>query len=590
LIYILQYVQERNPFCEEEKEIMLKKLQSYRIEKRLKVSSLITLLLTGIASIIAVITMGIMISRYNYTLTYYAFPQGDIALAMNEYAEVRSATRAIIGYDEEEDIQKVLEQHDEAMEEVGRLMEQISSSIVSAEGEATFNKMKAALEAYYEKDAEIVEIGKSTDPAQSARAQQMAIDELAPLYEATDEAFAELMDINVRKGDTEQKRLLVIAYILVALIVIIIITAVIISTRVSTMTAKGIVEPMHQLIERLNGFAQGDISSPFPENKNDDEIADMVKAVGSTTVKIRTIITDMDELLAKMADGNFDIHSSYANEYVGEFNGLLEATKKLNYQMSETLTDIKNSSDMVSAGSTNLAEAAQALAEGATDQAASIEELQAMVSEISSSLEKTAGDANSAYEKATQCAQETEKSHDEMEVMMDAMNKISETSKNIGNIIVEIEDIASQTNLLSLNAAIEAARAGEAGKGFAVVADQIRNLADQSAQSAVSTKKLIEESISKVEIGNQVAVKTSESLMNVVRLIQTIADSSKEISEMVKNEAESVEQADQGIIRISEVVQSNSATAQETSATSEELSAQAISMDEIVGRFVLRKN
>ncbi len=569
---------------------MLKKLQGFRIAKRLKVSSLITLLLMSVAALIAVIAMTIMIVRYNYTLTYYAFPQGDIALAMNEYAEIRSATRAVIGYEEEEAIQKVLAQHDESMEEIKVMMEQISKSIVSEEGQATFDKMTAALEAYFAKDAEVVEIGQSTDPVESARAQQMAIDELTPLYDAADAAFAELMDINVRKGDSEQDRLITVAVILIVLIVLIIAFAVVVSTMLSNMTAKGIVEPMNQLVDRLDKFAQGDISSPFPENKNDDEIADMVSSVGSTTVKIRTIVNDMDVLLGKMAEGNFDIHSSCPEEYVGEFNGLLEATKKMNYQMSNTLTDIKDSSDMVSVGATNLAEAAQALAEGATDQAASIEELQAMVSEISSSLEKTAGDANSAYEKATQCALETEKSRDEMEVMMDAMNKISETSKNIGNIIVEIEDIASQTNLLSLNAAIEAARAGEAGRGFAVVADQIRNLADQSAQSAVSTKSLIEESISKVDIGNQVAVKTSESLMNVVKLIQTIADSSKEISEMVKNEADSVEQADQGIIRISEVVQSNSATAQETSATSQELSAQAITMDEIVGRFELRKN
>ncbi len=568
---------------------MLKKLQSLRIQKRLSATSFIALMLTGIATVIAVIIMGVMISRYNYTLTYYAFPQGDIALAMNEYAEVRSATRAIIGYDEEEDIQLVLAQHDEALEEVERYMDVISESIVTSEGRTVFNKMRAALDAYIAKDAEVVELGKSTDAAKSARAQQMAIDELTPLYIAADEAFAELMDINVKKGDAEQSRLLMLAYIFIGLIVVVIVIAFILSNWLNGATAKGITGPLDQLIERLNKFAQGDISSPFPDNKNDDEISDMIKAVSSTTTKIRTIVDDMDLMLGEMANGNFDIHSSCEGEYVGEFNGLLEATRKMNHQMSATLQDIKSSAEMVSAGATNLAEASQALAEGATDQAASIEELQAMVSEISSSLEKTSNDAGNAYEKATQCAQETQKSHDEMEVMLDAMNKISETSKDIGNIIVEIEDIASQTNLLSLNAAIEAARAGEAGKGFAVVADQIRNLADQSAQSAVSTKKLIEESISKVEVGNQVAIKTSESLMNVVNLIQSIASSSKEISEMVKNEAESVEQADQGIIRISEVVQSNSATAQETSATSEELSAQSITMDEVVGRFKLRK-
>lgn len=568
---------------------MFNKLQNLRIQKRLRACSLISLVMMGIATLIALIVIGVMIVRYNYTLTYYAFPQGDIALAMNEYAEVRSATRAVIGYDSEEEIKLVMEQHDESLREVERLMAEISESIVTPEGEDAFRKMSDALAAYIAKDAEVVEIGRSADPAQKLRAQQMAINELAPLYSAADEAFSELMAVNVQKGDAEQSRLLIMAYIFIGIIVAVIVIAFIISSRLNAATAKGITEPMDQLIKRLNEFAQGDISAPFPDNKNDDEIGDMIKAVSSTTAKIRTIVDDMDTLLGEMANGNFDIHSSCREEYAGEFNGLLEAARKMNYQMSATLQNIKGSANMVSSGATNLAEAAQALAEGATDQAASIQELQAMVSEVSSSLERTSNDADSAYEKATQCARETQISHDEMDIMLDAMNKISETSKNIANIIVEIEDIASQTNLLSLNAAIEAARAGEAGKGFAVVADQIRNLADQSAQSAVSTKKLIEESINKVEEGNQVAIKTSESLMKVVELIQSIAASSKEISEMVKNEAESVEQADQGIVRISEVVQNNSATAEETSATSEELAAQAITMDEIVAKFVLKK-
>lgn len=567
---------------------MFKDLQKLRIEQRLRKSSYISLFLTSAATVAAVVVLGIMIARYNHTLTNYAFPQGSIALAMNEYAEIRSATRALIGYQNEEEIQSAMEAHDEASAEIENYMSEIEKTIVTPEGEASFQKMRSTLDAYIAKDKEIVEIGKTTDPVQSAAAQEMEVNELTPLYDATDEAFSELMAVNVEKGNASQSMLLKLAVILIVFLIIFIVVAFFISNKLSVTTAKGIVAPMHELIQRLNGFAQGDISSPFPEAKNEDEIADMINAVSSTTVKIQTIVNDMDNLLGEMAEGNFDIHSSCEEEYVGEFRGLLEATEKMNHDISLSLNEIKGSSDMVSIGSTNLAEASQALAEGATDQAASIEQLQAMVSEISSSLGRTTDKANSACERATQCAQEAQKSHSEMEVMVEAMNKISETSRNISNIIVEIEDIASQTNLLSLNAAIEAARAGEAGRGFAVVADQIRNLADQSAKSAISTKQLIEESISKIEEGNQAAEKTSETIMNAVELMQKIAENSRDISEMVSKEAESVEQADEGIIRISEVVQANSATAQETSATSEELSAQAVSMDEIVSKFVLK--
>ena len=169
------------------------------------------------------------------------------------------------------------------------------------------------------------------------------------------------------------------------------------------------------------------------------------------------------------------------------------------------------------------------------------------------------------------------------------MQRISESSMKIENIISELEDIASQTNLLSLNASIEAARAGEAGKGFAVVADQIRKLAEQSAASAVSTRELIEGSIHDVEEGNKAVALVSETLDEVSKGINDIADTSKSLSENSQSQATAMEQAEQGVNQISEVVQSNSAMAQETSATSEELSAQAETLDNLVRQFTLRE-
>ncbi len=566
---------------------MFKNLQNLRIQKRLKKSSTITLLLTSASALLAVIAMIVLVLNYHHTLTYYAFPQGDIALTMNEYAEVRSATRAVIGYDDPDEIALVMQQHEESKAELELLLEKVHQTMVTPEGEAAYQKAVAALEAYYEKDAEVLALGSSTDPEDSKAAQHMAIDELTPLYLATDEAFTELMNVNVQKGDSSESMLQTMSFVATIVILGMILVAFIISNRLSAATADGIIKPMHKLIERLNTFADGDLSSPFPENHKDDEIADMTRAVVSTTEKIQTIVADMDFLLGEMAKGNFNIHTSCEEEYVGDFRGLLDALVQMNSQVDGALTNIKDASAMVSAGSTNLAEASQALAEGATDQAASVQQLQAMVSDVSAGLSRTADEANDAYDKADACARGAKQSHDEMKAMMGAMNKISATSQNISNIIAEIENIASQTNLLSLNAAIEAARAGEAGKGFAVVADQIRNLADQSAKSAVSTKELIEEAIHEVEVGNQVASKTAEDLLNVVESIQIIADTSKKLSEMTAQEVQSIEQAEQGIARISEVVQSNSATAQQTSATSQELSAQATSMDETIGMFEL---
>ena len=174
-----------------------------------------------------------------------------------------------------------------------------------------------------------------------------------------------------------------------------------------------------------------------------------------------------------------------------------------------------------------------------------------------------------------------------MDKLVEAMQRISETSEMIGSVITEIEDIASQTNLLSLNASIEAARAGDAGKGFAVVADQIRTLAEQSAKAAVNTRELIESSIEEIKNGNRAAENTKKVLSNVVVDIRGLSESSKSLNEVSLTQAESMGQADAGVSRITDIIQANSATAQETSATSEELSAQATSMDEIVARIKL---
>ena len=168
------------------------------------------------------------------------------------------------------------------------------------------------------------------------------------------------------------------------------------------------------------------------------------------------------------------------------------------------------------------------------------------------------------------------------------MERINETSREIANIITAIEDIASQTNLLSLNASIEAARAGEAGKGFAVVADQIGKLATDSANSAINTKNLIENSIQEIERGNEITVKATEAIESVIQGINMLAESTDEISTMSVSQADAMKQLEAGVEQISEVIQNNSAAAQETSATSEELSAQSESLEELVGQFVLK--
>lgn len=568
-------------------EIAMEKLMKMRIQKRLTRSALITVVLASVSAVIAAILLFVVSWQYDQVLTYNAFPQGDIGIAMKELADVRSATRGAIGYDEQNRIDQMTKTHDEAVAALQECMPKIEETQKSAEEREQFKQLQESVDNYLKIDDEIIKLGGTTDEVKSKKAQNMAFDDLVPAYQAAEEAFQDLMDVNVQKGDATQEALAITSVVMLIVIALIILAACFAAVKIGGKIAKSISDPIEALGKRLETFSQGDLTTPFPEYDNDDEVGDMVKSAVDMANKLSDIIADLEGLLAEMSKGNFAVSTSCEEEYVGELTTLLTSFNTTKTEIDGSLKEVRDSSEMVSAGALNLAEASQALAEGATDQAASAEQLQATIDEITEGLKNTVDQTNLASQEAERIAGEAEDSRAQMDLMVEAMQRISETSEMIGSVITEIEDIASQTNLLSLNASIEAARAGDAGKGFAVVADQIRTLAEQSAKAAVNTRELIESSIEEIQNGNRAAESTKKVLIGVVEDIRQLSESAKGINEISVMQAESMEQADAGVSRITDVIQANSATAQETSATSEELSAQATSMDEIVARFKL---
>lgn len=450
-----------------------------------------------------------------------------------------------------------------------------------------YEEMLDEISEYWEVDAQVINMGSTTDIEASKQAQELSQAQLDVIYDELYEQLRTLLNVNVNQGNTLSSLLSIISAVLSVIVIVITIAVVLYAIKMGKRIAKGIVEPMNALVQRFSVFATGDLSSPFPTVVNKDEIADMVSEASDMAATLNDIIDDTKYLMSGMANGNYAIKSNAADKYTGDFMGLLEAMRMMRDQMTQTLRSIEESSDQVSAGAENLAEASQSLAEGATDQAGSIEELQATITTITENIQMFANAAKESYGQAKKYADEADSSRAGMTAMVDAMNRINETSRKIENIISEIEDIAEQTNLLSLNASIEAARAGEAGRGFSVVADQIRQLAEQSTRSAVDTRELIEGSIQEIEEGNKAANNVAQSINTVVNSIWQIADSAKQASAMASEQAEAMVQAEQGINQVSEVVQSNSATAQECSATSEELSAQAIALNELISWFIL---
>lgn len=570
--------------------MMKQKGKDTSIKKRLTNGFILASLITTVAAVIGLIAMIVIVNRYSYTLTNFGFSQGDIGKSMTAFSETRSALRATIGYDEEEAIKIVKDAYFEKKEAFVQYFADVEQYMVTSDGKASYQTIESLLDSYWSLSDEIVEQGCSTDRVSSDKAQERAINELTPKYQEVYDELDALMTMRVDKGNSMRKMLSVLSVILIVVMILIIIIAMVFSVKLGENIAKEISSTLEALSARLKTFAQGDLSSSFPEIKNKDEIADMSKEAEHMANNLKMIIHDTGELLSAMAKGDYSAETKISEKYVGEFSLIRDAMHQMSIQMNETLHHIDEASNQVSIGANNLSDAAQALAEGATDQAAAVEEIQATIANLADGVHTTAEHVELSYKQAEQYVEEADHSREEMSAMVSAMERINETSEKIENIIAEIEDIASQTNLLSLNAAIEAARAGEAGKGFAVVADQIRNLAEQSAQSAIDTRELIEGSLQEIVEGNKAAERAATSIEEVVRGIKTIANTSKDLSKISNEQAIAMEQAEEGINQISEVVQSNSATAQESSATSEELAAQASSMNELVGRFILNES
>ena len=354
-----------------------------------------------------------------------------------------------------------------------------------------------------------------------------------------------------------------------------------------------VTKPLGKLTQLAQDISSGRLRIQEKEDislgiSSDDEIGTLANALEDTNRQLKYYIQEIAYILQEIEHYNLQVDTK--QKYVGDFMKIEDSLNHIAQIFSDIFFHIRDTAQQVSTASNQVASGAQMLNLGVTDQGNSLKELASIINQISSQIESNAQTATHANDKADSVGTQMLESNQQMQHLIEAIFEISISSKEISQIMKDIEDISFQTNILALNAAVEAARAGQAGKGFAVVADEVRNLANKSAQSSKNTAMLIEKSMKSVENGTRIAKETAEFLLLAVEGAKEVSFAVNKISDASNKQAQAVVEVKQSIEKVSDVVQNNSATAQESAAASEELSGQANELTMLLSQFRLKEN
>lgn len=352
---------------------------------------------------------------------------------------------------------------------------------------------------------------------------------------------------------------------------------------VVTLRAKRLCKPITDCADRLSALASGDVESPAPECRDDNEVKVMAQALGSTVATLGDIIGDIRRVLTAIAGGDLTVKP--AAEYVGNFSEIKDSLNLIVDSLCSTMGNVGRSAVEVREGAAQLSEGATTLSQNSITQASAVDQITSTIIDITKKIEENNKNVKAALDVSRTTDEKANEGVRCMNDLLDAIREIEQRSKEIENIIKVIDDIAFQTNILALNAAIEAARAGEAGKGFAVVADEVRNLASKSSEAAQQTGELINKSIEAVSRGTELANTASSALSDIVGGVEQVTGVVTNISEASADQASAAEQISAGMESVNSAIHDTSATAEESAAASEELSALAVSLTDTVSRF-----
>ena len=570
-------------------EKIKKCIANLKVEGKLKVYQMTVLVMTLFLVLVALISTLVIRSNiekitevWSPSLEYLQDLETMTAkYRIKQYQHLVESDAAVMNSCEEE-IKKLESQIQDTDAKLEAIM---SANSKAQKGRDDYEVANAAWEKYRGASDEILQLSRE---GKQQEASKLMTGEVYEDYKS----FSKKLTILCGKFQVELDQAKTMANVCTVIIFIVIVAAglaiAVVTTMIGRIITNSITEPVEQIDAAVASLRKGELSNvEMLTYESEDEFGDTIRNLKEAMGILADYVSEISVEVKAIAQGDLTRNGDDITDFLGDFSELKTSLLYILKRFNSTLTEISNLAEQVSSNSSEVENASKSLADGATEQAGVIEELNATIDTVVDLAADTAKETQSASARVKASADKANEEKEKMNDLLTEMEHITEISKEIGNIITDIEDIASQTNLLSLNASIEAARAGEAGKGFAVVADQIGKLAADSAKSAVNTRDLIDKTLVEIEKGNTITRTTADAFNQIITDMESFAELAENTMEKANSQAESLEQIGQGIEQLSGVVQGNAASSEENTAISINLAEGAAKMHDRVNIFKL---
>lgn len=570
-------------------EKIKKRIANLKVEGKLKVYQMTVLVMTLFLVLVALILTVVIRSNiekitkvWSPSLEYLQDLETMTAkYRIKQYQHLVESDAAVMNSCEEE-ITKLESQIQDTDAKLEAIM---SANSKAQKGRDDYDAANAAWEKYRGASDEILQLSRE---GKQQEASKLMTGEVYEDYKS----FSKKLTILCGKFQVELDQAKTMANVCTVIIFIVIVAAglaiAVVTTMIGRIITNSITEPVEQIDAAVASLRKGELSNvEMLTYESEDEFGDTIRNLKEAMGILADYVSEISVEVKAIAQGDLTRNGDDITDFLGDFSELKTSLLYILKRFNSTLTEISNLAEQVSSNSSEVENASKSLADGATEQAGVIEELNATIDTVVDMAEDTAKETQNASARVKASANKANEEKEKMNELLTEMEHITEISKEIGNIITDIEDIASQTNLLSLNASIEAARAGEAGKGFAVVADQIGKLAADSAKSAVNTRDLIDKTLVEIEKGNTITRTTADAFNQIITDMESFAELAENTMEKANSQAESLEQIGQGIEQLSGVVQGNAASSEENTAISINLAEGAAKMHDRVNIFKL---